>query len=561
LDQAVKVTVCEFPDEQEFMERAWAALADYLVAVGPSIVILPEMPFCDWIFVGARLLVDSEFRIAGGIVGTGFDEFRWITPVHPGDTLRLEAEVIDVRRSSKLRSLTSEGQRESQRKVWSRSGSRRSIKIVNPCKSCWQISWCQADPRVRSPRNELNKGNTTMPTIEKRNEQQNQELTQQEAVAILTHYQELWNRGALPELLDGFTDDITVDFADLPTIRGKRELDRIIQARLARQKHYHLKKTLRFVSGNTIVGSWVADWTDGLTGRPMKGKGIEFIEIREGKCARWEASSTPGTPGHRATRNSLKSCSEPGGRGGVSGVANVCVRNRCGADIGQRLSIRGRVVRAPATSNDQSIEWIVDQGFGHQFARRRAGHQPSLVSHHPQPIGGWNGFSRASSNAVSGPAASKELGPREDQNGDVAWHVTREICHFGRRLSPVAYGRQSRGEPQRERVPAGRCLRPLSQRHPARLHRPARGVLVAARRNIGATERLDFTVIGPAVNLVSRLEATAKTLKTPIVLSDDFARAYGKPLISIGHYPFGGLAKPRELFVPVIGSQPARASS
>ena len=52
LDQAVKITVCEFPDEQEFKQRAWAALADYLVAAGPSIVILPEMPFCNWIFVG-----------------------------------------------------------------------------------------------------------------------------------------------------------------------------------------------------------------------------------------------------------------------------------------------------------------------------------------------------------------------------------------------------------------------------------------------------------------------------------------------------------------------------
>jgi adenylate cyclase len=79
--------------------------------------------------------------------------------------------------------------------------------------------------------------------------------------------------------------------------------------------------------------------------------------------------------------------------------------------------------------------------------------------------------------------------------------------------------------------------------------------------NIGAAERLDFTVIGPAVNLVSRLEATAKTLNTPIVLSDDFARAYGKPLISLGHYPLRGLAKPHELFVPVIGSQQARAPS
>ncbi len=118
----------------------------------------------------------------------------------------------------------------------------------------------------------------------------NQTLTQQEAAAILARYQELWNRAALAELLDGFTEDITVDFADLPTIKGKGELDPIIRARLARQQQYRLTKTLRFVSGNTIVGSWVADWIDGVTGRPMKGKGIEFIEMRDGKCARWEAT-------------------------------------------------------------------------------------------------------------------------------------------------------------------------------------------------------------------------------------------------------------------------------
>ena len=50
--------------------------------------------------------------------------------------------------------------------------------------------------------------------------------------------------------------------------------------------------------------------------------------------------------------------------------------------------------------------------------------------------------------------------------------------------------------------------------------------------NIGAADRLDFTVIGPAVNLVSRIEAVAKALNQPIVVSDDFAAAYGKPLSS-----------------------------
>ena len=46
-----------------------------------------------------RLLVDSEFRIAAGIVGTGFDEFRWTRPVYPGDALHLETEVVEVRSS------------------------------------------------------------------------------------------------------------------------------------------------------------------------------------------------------------------------------------------------------------------------------------------------------------------------------------------------------------------------------------------------------------------------------------------------------------------------------
>jgi hypothetical protein len=129
-----------------------------------------------------------------------------------------------------------------------------------------------------------------MPSVDARQQRSNQALTQQEAAAILARYQELWNRAALSELLDGFSEDITVDFADLPTIRGKSELDQVIRARLARQQQYRLEKTLRFVSGNTIVGSWVADWIDGVTGRPMKGKGIEFIELRDGKCARWEAT-------------------------------------------------------------------------------------------------------------------------------------------------------------------------------------------------------------------------------------------------------------------------------
>lgn len=46
-----------------------------------------------------RLLVEGELKPAGGIIGTGFDELRWPRPVRPGDELRLESEVLEVRPS------------------------------------------------------------------------------------------------------------------------------------------------------------------------------------------------------------------------------------------------------------------------------------------------------------------------------------------------------------------------------------------------------------------------------------------------------------------------------
>jgi acyl dehydratase len=46
-----------------------------------------------------RLLVESELKPAGGLIGAGCEELRWPRPVRPGDELRLETEVLEVRPS------------------------------------------------------------------------------------------------------------------------------------------------------------------------------------------------------------------------------------------------------------------------------------------------------------------------------------------------------------------------------------------------------------------------------------------------------------------------------
>jgi acyl dehydratase len=46
-----------------------------------------------------KLFVTGELKLAGGSVGLAVDELRWPRPVRPGDTLRLETEILEVRPS------------------------------------------------------------------------------------------------------------------------------------------------------------------------------------------------------------------------------------------------------------------------------------------------------------------------------------------------------------------------------------------------------------------------------------------------------------------------------
>ncbi|HEX6113672.1 MAG TPA: adenylate/guanylate cyclase domain-containing protein [Geminicoccaceae bacterium] len=69
--------------------------------------------------------------------------------------------------------------------------------------------------------------------------------------------------------------------------------------------------------------------------------------------------------------------------------------------------------------------------------------------------------------------------------------------------------------------------------------------------NVGSQERLDFTVIGPAVNEVSRIQAMSRSLDQPILISASFAAASGDQrarLVSVGRYALRGVGRPQELF-------------
>lgn len=46
-----------------------------------------------------RMLVEGDLRVAGGLIGIGVEAIRWPRPVFPGDVLRVESEVLEVRPS------------------------------------------------------------------------------------------------------------------------------------------------------------------------------------------------------------------------------------------------------------------------------------------------------------------------------------------------------------------------------------------------------------------------------------------------------------------------------
>ena len=73
--------------------------------------------------------------------------------------------------------------------------------------------------------------------------------------------------------------------------------------------------------------------------------------------------------------------------------------------------------------------------------------------------------------------------------------------------------------------------------------------------NVGAVDRLDFTVIGPAVNEVARIETLCEPLGRKVLLSAELASVVGdsRPLEPLGYHPLRGVREPREIYALDLG--------
>ncbi len=68
--------------------------------------------------------------------------------------------------------------------------------------------------------------------------------------------------------------------------------------------------------------------------------------------------------------------------------------------------------------------------------------------------------------------------------------------------------------------------------------------------NVGAPDRLDFTVMGPAVNRTARLESLTKKLGEDILVSEQFAEQVGHSMRSLGEHDMQGVSEPQPVYAP-----------
>lgn len=111
-----------------------------------------------------------------------------------------------------------------------------------------------------------------------------------QANALLRAVEDMFHRQDIEALVQGFTEDCVVRFAEQPELRGREALRALFTARLSRQRNYRLRKTLMALDGNVLANVWEGTWQDARTGKPMAGHGLEVWRMRDGMIAEWDAA-------------------------------------------------------------------------------------------------------------------------------------------------------------------------------------------------------------------------------------------------------------------------------
>lgn len=119
----------------------------------------------------------------------------------------------------------------------------------------------------------------------------------------------------------------------------------------------------------------------------------------------------------------------------------------------------------------------------------------------------------------------------------LAEHGEQAACDAA--ITAVRAARAGMARLDDERVRAGLCPLPFG----VALHLGA-----VTYGNIGAPDRLDFTAIGPAVNVASRIEELCRSLGCPVLISADVATPCTGDLAVVGSQSLRGIARPVALF-------------
>jgi adenylate cyclase len=216
--------------------------------------------------------------------------------------------------------------------------------------------------------------------------------------------------------------------------------------------------------------------------------------------------------------------------GTLARVAETLVETYLGRDAGQRV-LSGRILRGVA-------EWINAVLW---FSDLRGYTAITDTASPPEIIPLLNDY------------AEVVIGAVHDAGGDVLKLIGDAVLAVFNADDPAEACRSAlRAEARLRRDLAALNARRAAERRPVTTVYLGLHLGDAFYGNVGSAARLDFTVVGPAVNEVSRIAAMCRSVDRAVLVSSDFAAATPAPereaLVSVGRYALRGVGRPQELF-------------